>query len=153
MKACNPVTGSFWKHGDKNEDGLVFHSYRLGEFDSKGFFKIKWITEEAFQKNKKLSKDRSQQVRNRNRDIMHSRKLESGCECCGYRESAVALDFDHRVPSEKVSEVALMGTTNRAKLFQEMDKCRILCANCHRIKTYEPQKFAAMLNGVRVLTI
>lgn len=153
MRAYNPVTGSFWKHGEKNEAGLIFHSYRLKDLDSEGFFKIKWITEEAFKKNKKISRERSQQVRSRNRQIMHSRKLQLGCECCGYRESAVALDFDHRIPCEKVSEVALMGTANRTKLLQEMDKCRILCANCHRIKTYDPQKFDAMLNGVRVLTI
>ena len=153
MKSLNPSTNSYWVHGDQNEKGMFFHSYRRGELDSGGFFKIKWLTRKAFEKNKESCKKRSRAIRARNRDLMHKRKLQRGCECCGYKQSAVALDFDHKVPDEKINEVALMGTASREKLIQEMDKCRILCANCHRIKTYEPEKFATMLNSVRVLTI
>ena len=153
MKSLNPVTNTQWVHGDQNAEGLFFHSYRLGELDSNGFFKIKWLSRKAFEKTKKSCKDRSRAARSRNRDLIQKRKLQKGCECCGYKQSAVALDFDHKVPGEKLNEVALMGTASLERLAQEMDKCQILCANCHRIKTHEPEKFAAMLKSVRVLTI
>jgi hypothetical protein len=55
---------------------------------------------------------------------------------CGYKEHHVALDFDHLDPSTKVRDIAKMHTTNIKNLMKEIEKCQVLCANCHRIKTY-----------------
>jgi hypothetical protein len=47
------------------------------------------------------------------------------------------LDFDHRDPQEKEFCISsALSTVPRLKrLRKEIDKCDILCANCHRIKT------------------
>lgn len=64
-------------------------------------------------------------------------KQAKGCVVCGYNEDAVALDFDHLEPGHKLFSVGtrLSGGSLRS-LFAEIRKCQILCANCHRIKTY-----------------
>lgn len=78
------------------------------------------------------------------------------CERCGYSKSINALSFHHRDPTQKEFNLAKGGHTRsweRVKL--ELDKCVLLCANCHaenheetdsdRVKTYErevlPRRF------------
>ncbi len=55
------------------------------------------------------------------------------CERCGYSKSIKALEFHHRNPSRKDFSIAGAGSTknfDKAKL--EVDKCILVCANCHR---------------------
>jgi 5-methylcytosine-specific restriction endonuclease McrA len=59
------------------------------------------------------------------------------CVDCGYSAHLAALDFDHVVPSTKVTNLAkLIPTADIAFLKTEAHKCVIRCANCHRIKTH-----------------
>lgn len=64
-------------------------------------------------------------------------KLAVGCESCGYNLHDVALDFDHIVPEDKCFSIG-QGLTKRTlkEIVTEIRKCRVLCANCHRIKSY-----------------
>lgn len=55
------------------------------------------------------------------------------CEICGYSKSIRALEFHHKDQNEKDFDIS------RAKLKvfddsikKELDKCLLLCANCHR---------------------
>lgn len=58
------------------------------------------------------------------------------CERCGESDVRV-LDFDHlRDKVENVSTMAYTGCSSRA-LLEEIAKCQVLCANCHRITTWE----------------
>ncbi len=78
---------------------------------------------------------RAQRARERNRIISNRVKLERGCEACGFRGHHAALDFDHREPSEKALNIG--GTTCSVdRLLAEIEKCRVLCANCHRVHSY-----------------
>jgi len=54
------------------------------------------------------------------------------CEFCGYNKNWAALDFHHKDPTTKENEVAQMKTHSIEKLKIEIDKCLLLCANCHR---------------------
>lgn len=59
------------------------------------------------------------------------------CTDCGRRYPAHVLDFDH-VRGEKlgdVSHLAGAGVTVEA-LLEEIAKCDVVCANCHRRRTY-----------------
>jgi predicted HNH restriction endonuclease len=52
------------------------------------------------------------------------------CEVCGYNKCIQSLVFHHRDPSEK--EFGITGKTRAfAKMKLEVDKCFLLCANCH----------------------
>jgi len=59
------------------------------------------------------------------------------CQDCGRRFPACAMDFDHRDPAAKRAQVTQM--VSRAGLdtiLAEAAKCDIVCANCHRLRTY-----------------
>jgi hypothetical protein len=63
-------------------------------------------------------------------------KLEVGCARCGFDEDPAALDFDH-VRGVKTANIATLAGTSRSLtlLLDEVEKCQVLCANCHRITT------------------
>lgn len=82
---------------------------------------------------KKLVTQAFQQSR---RTLIDKIKVERGCSICGYKAHAAALDFNHIIGDKNFSisqdpKVALH------KLLGEINKCEILCANCHRVHTYE----------------
>lgn len=55
------------------------------------------------------------------------------CERCGYNKCIEALDFHHKDPKEKDFGIAQKGETRSfEKIKIELDKCLLLCANCHR---------------------
>jgi hypothetical protein len=56
------------------------------------------------------------------------------CSLCGYSKCVKALEFHHLDPSRK--EFTISGSHSRSwgKIKNELDKCILLCANCHREK-------------------
>lgn len=58
------------------------------------------------------------------------------CADCGIKYPPWVMDFDHRDESEK--KFAISKTNHRAKsvLEAEINKCDVVCANCHRHRTH-----------------
>lgn len=57
--------------------------------------------------------------------------LGGSCKMCGYNKCVSALDFHHRNPNEK--EFSIGREIHSWELVvKELDKCDLLCANCHR---------------------
>jgi hypothetical protein len=54
------------------------------------------------------------------------------CEKCGYDKYDGALEFHHLDPSKKDFEISKKKATNIDSLKPELDKCILLCSNCHR---------------------
>jgi DNA-directed RNA polymerase subunit RPC12/RpoP len=54
-----------------------------------------------------------------------------GCQTCGYSRCLRALDFHHLDPTTKRFSIA--GSHNRSweSLRQELDRCLLVCSNCH----------------------
>lgn len=71
-------------------------------------------------------------------------RITKGCSLCSYNKSACALDFNHIDPTTKIFSpmVGIRGSLKR--LFTEIRKCEILCANCHREKTHEHRNLAKL---------
>ena len=60
------------------------------------------------------------------------------CADCGARLEPCAMDFDHRDPATKEYRVtAMIGRAGTARILAEAAKCDIVCANCHRARTYD----------------
>lgn len=60
-------------------------------------------------------------------------KYKGGCcSKCGYNKSLNALDFHHVNPSQKNIKWNSFRNRFNDKLKKELDKCILLCANCHR---------------------
>lgn len=68
-----------------------------------------------------------------------NKKRKVKCERCGYDKSFAAIDFHHK--RDKVLNISkaigklsshsfINGTAN--EILMEIDKCEILCSNCHR---------------------
>lgn len=55
------------------------------------------------------------------------------CERCGYDKNLSALEFHHRNPEEKEFQIDIrkFSNTNLETLKEELDKCELLCSNCH----------------------
>lgn len=54
------------------------------------------------------------------------------CQVCGYSKSKQALEFHHVNPEEKEFKISGNTNGNLSRLIKEVDKCVLLCANCHR---------------------
>jgi hypothetical protein len=69
---------------------------------------------------------------------------EKGCCDCGIKDPRV-LEFDHIDPKEKkynISALLSRGTPWSSEILRsEIRKCRVICANCHRIHTVGQQDY------------
>src|SRR2546428_2861049 len=60
------------------------------------------------------------------------------CIDCRLSFPFFAMDFDHRDPTKKSFEPPrMLGRLTTAELLEEANKCDIVCANCHRKRTYD----------------
>jgi hypothetical protein len=104
------------------------------------------------------TKDRRNERKRENISNSHRRNVQyvldylknHPCEYCNETDPLV-LEFDHKDPTTKVNHVSLfMRSRSLKSLKQEISKCRVLCANCHRRKTAEQFKYTMwrIINGV-----
>lgn len=62
-------------------------------------------------------------------------KLLRGCDCCGYRKCAAALEWHHPNNDKLVNPSNCLGSNGYKgyiRYKEEIKKCELLCANCHR---------------------
>lgn len=84
----------------------------------------------------------------RSRVKKHTMKLDaieylgSKCQDCGQDDYHPSVyEFHHLDPSTKTASPSnIIRSSNREALFKELDKCVLLCANCHRIRHYEERR-------------
>jgi hypothetical protein len=63
-------------------------------------------------------------------------KESIGCVDCGVKNHIV-LDFDHlRDKKYNISRMIHDGFSWKA-IMKEIEKCEVVCANCHRIRTHD----------------
>lgn len=54
------------------------------------------------------------------------------CQCCGYNKCITALEFHHLDPKQKDFSFGNNANRSWASTKEELKKCILLCANCHR---------------------
>ena len=59
------------------------------------------------------------------------------CEKCGYNKCSWAFEFHHINSDDKDFGISSYSTLTWEKIKTELDKCIMLCANCHRELHYE----------------
>ena len=81
-----------------------------------------------------MSKESESVMRSQRRKKQHAVNVFGGkCCICGYDKCIEALDFHHLNKAEKEeqpSKIILRWAFEKAK--KELDKCILVCANCHR---------------------
>ena len=73
-------------------------------------------------------------------------KMEKGCSVCGYNEIPQALEFDHIDRSKKKFGMNKAYKYKWSVIMEELEKCVVLCANCHRKKTVEDKDYLNNVN-------
>lgn len=64
-------------------------------------------------------------------------KAQAGCARCGFDDPR-ALDFHHLDPASKTLAVSqLIARASWQAVLDEIDRCEVVCANCHRILHHE----------------
>ena len=100
------------------------------------------------------SKRNSVDVRMKMRQVIVDEKIKrSACMDCFMPvtvDITYVFDFDHRNPLEKLFTISKMYKgVSYASLYKEMDKCDLVCANCHRHRT-QKQFRAKVLTGFAI---
>lgn len=82
-------------------------------------------------------------------EIISSIKRKQCCVKCGYNKCVAALDYHHLDPNIKTESISKMVTQNKSKedLLVEIEKCILLCSNCHREFHYMERKEGLDINN------
>lgn len=91
----------------------------------------------CYDKDKERVRERSRQRRQELRELLQQAKTKP-CADCGITYPYYVMDFDHRPDETKHFKLASASRWHsREKLLTEVKKCDVVCANCHRIRTFE----------------
>ena len=99
---------------------------------------VKAQLSEYYQNNPDSQKERVKRRRQEIREFIQQQKAGLFCVHCGNTDIRV-LDFHHRDKSSKeitIATIAQRGWSNE-HILRELEKCEVLCANCHRIYHWE----------------
>jgi hypothetical protein len=100
-----------------SKHGLIVHRKREGKHG--------WLC-------KRCESERAIARKNKKRDKA-IKYLGGKCIRCGYNKCIAALDFHHRESRTKKYELAKIICSYKWDTIQtELDKCDLLCSNCHR---------------------
>lgn len=78
-------------------------------------------------------------LRRRQRKYIEDYKKKEGCEKCGINDPRV-LDFQHIKDKEFTIAEYYHHQFGLKRLIKEIEKCIVICANCHRIEHFEARK-------------
>lgn len=78
-----------------------------------------------------------EKIRLRNKNIILSYLSTHPCIDCG-EDDPIVLEFDHVDPTTKTKSIAnmLRSFATVTAIQEEINKCVVRCANCHRRRTY-----------------
>ena len=91
-----------------------------------------------YDKNKQLYKDKNSRRKRELAEFVVTLK-QKPCVDCGVMYPPFVMDFDHRNEKHKVDNVSRMISFHmysRENILKEIEKCDLVCSNCHRIRTH-----------------
>lgn len=83
---------------------------------------------------------RTRKARNLKRQFICAVKNRP-CADCGIKYPHYVMDFDHRNSNDKIVDISktLGKNWSLERIKKEIVKCDVVCANCHRIRTYKSE--------------
>ena len=102
----------------------IWYCKKCGESDKNNFYK---------DTKSRCAKCSREEVFNRYRENKRLAVEYKGGKCvlCGYKKCLAAMDFHHRDPSKKDPNWKKMKSWSLDKIKSELDKCDLVCRNCH----------------------
>jgi hypothetical protein len=91
---------------------------------------------------KSKSKNHFPGYKRRYDEVLAIKLLSGGCAYCGWNIHPEVLQFHHRKPLEKENQVSRLVNDGRPmdEILKEIEKCDIICPNCHTFKHYRESK-------------
>lgn len=93
-----------------------------------------------YENNKELYKSRSKLYSRKERDIIRRfliKEKSNPCKDCGQVYPHYVMEFDHLKDKDgDIANFASLGWSLK-RVKNEIEKCDLVCANCHRIRTYK----------------
>ncbi len=93
------------------------------------------VNESSFYKGRKRAckkcVNQNDTIIKRNRKIAAIHHMGGRCVDCGYNRYYGALDFHHLDKSTKEGQIKF-GNWGMSRILKELEKCVLLCSNCHR---------------------
>lgn len=93
-------------------------------------------TRNHYRRNKQAYLDRNSRTCISNRELIRQVKARP-CADCGIQYPYYVMDFDHRDAEDKSFIISDVFRATRTSLLREIEKCDVVCANCHRKRTYK----------------
>ena len=127
---------SNYKYGYEREDGYKFSGWKRRN----GHVTPNFRSPKSFKQQDEASKIRKQIKYYKHKDIVKKIMTDRGCFHCGehFKNNPEVFDWHHPNPSIKkcnVSDIPGSSYVQFEKKKKEMEKCIVLCSNCHRIET------------------
>jgi hypothetical protein len=116
----------------------------LTEFNKHRYGVTSWCKEcvrgrskQHYEENSISLKEKKRLYIQQRREWFNEFKKTLKCIKCG-EDHIACLDFHHRDPKQKEFSIAgAVSHSNKEKVIKELEKCDVLCANCHRKHHYE----------------
>lgn len=88
-----------------------------------------------YKRNPEYYRERNNARRHAVQEFVRRYKAENPCADCGLTFPHYVMDFDHlRDKTAMISKLTRQTTLPR--VMEEISKCELVCANCHRERTY-----------------
>lgn len=104
--------------------------------NKKAYDKVHKALPNVRQRNNELRKIRIA----KNRELLYEYKASTPCFDCGKVYPHYVMDFDHL--RDKKFDISKLASRNVSfeTIKSEIEKCDLVCSNCHRIRTYGLRK-------------
>ena len=123
-KKCNttkPLTEEYWHKRKSHHTGWEFYCKEC----------VHKTTTAGYHKNKTKWNETTKRNRDKVAKLIYEYKSSIGCAKCNESRYYV-LDFHHIDPNQKLFQIGGGENGGWEKNKKEIDKCIILCSNCHR---------------------
>lgn len=93
-----------------------------------------------YESNKKYYVQKARESKKEMRNLIIDTKTDQPCADCKVTYPYYVLDFDHLPGSDKAFTIGeSVKRVGKRQMIDEIAKCDIVCANCHRIRTFNRQ--------------
>jgi hypothetical protein len=96
----------------------------------------KTYTQNHYRNSKKLYLQRNLKSYAQRRKIVLDAK-QKPCADCGIEYPYYVMDFDHREGETKLFSLFKIHNATKKMILSEIEKCDLVCANCHRERTHQ----------------
>jgi hypothetical protein len=123
---------------DKPVDAFGWRNKAAGKRNTRCLVCQRIYSRQHYRANKPYYRARNKLRRDRVDAWLRELKEATPCADCGQKFAYYVMDFDHRPGEIKVDGVARMHRGyDQTQIQAEIDKCDVVCANCHRIRTHK----------------